>query len=105
VVSVSTWTLSSWFEPPNGFVKNSCGCGTTQQSTLCDDDNNNDDIDDDKNNDDDDEMTNDKDRACGRCCEADHSCDEDVTRRGEIMLATTMSKARINHTPKRNFVL
>ena len=38
-------------------------------------------------------MTNDKDQACGRCCKADHSCDEDVTRRGEIALAMTMSEA------------
>ena len=45
----------------------------TQQSTLCDEDNNNDDVDDNNNNDDDDKMTNDKDRACGRCCKADHS--------------------------------
>ena len=39
-------------------------------------------------------MTNDKDCACGLCREADHSRDEDVTRRGEIALAVTMSEAR-----------
>jgi len=38
-------------------------------------------------------MENDKDRACGRCREADNFCDEDVTRRGEIALAMTMSEA------------
>ena len=38
-------------------------------------------------------MTNDKDHACGRCREADHFCNEDVTRRGEVALAMTMSEA------------
>ena len=32
-------------------------------------------------------MTNDKDCIYGRCREADHSRDEDVTRCGEIVLA------------------
>jgi hypothetical protein len=34
VVGVSTWTLSSWIGPPNGFVEKSYR--TTQQSTSCD---------------------------------------------------------------------
>jgi hypothetical protein len=34
VVGVSTWTLSSWFGPPNGFVEKSYGM--TQQPTSCD---------------------------------------------------------------------
>ena len=34
VVGVSTWKLSSWFKPPNGFVKKSCG--TRQQSIVRD---------------------------------------------------------------------
>ncbi len=93
-----------WLKPPNGFVKNSCGCGTTQQSTSCDDDNNNDNVDDDNKDDNDDEMTNDKDRACRGCREAYHSCDKDVTRRGEIALVTTMSEAWRNCAPKRGFV-
>ena len=59
----------------------------TQQSTLCDDDNNNDDVDDDNNTDNDEEIANNKDCACGQCHEADHSCDKDVTRLGEIALA------------------
>ena len=103
VVGVSTWTLSSWFKPPNGFVKNSCGFGTTQQSALCDDDNNNDNIDDNNNNGNVDdmtrderwqEMTNNKDHVCGQCCKADHSCSKDFTRRGEIALVMTISKAQ-----------
>ena len=65
----------------------------TQQSTLCDDDNNNDNnIDDNNNNDDDDKMTDNKDCACRRCCKADHSCDKDVTRLGEIAFVMTMSQ-------------
>ena len=39
-------------------------------------------------------MTNDKDCACGRCCEADHFCNEDVALHREIALAMTMSEAR-----------
>ena len=31
---MSTWTLSSWFDPPNGFVGKNCGM--RQQSTLRD---------------------------------------------------------------------
>ena len=77
----------------------------TQQSALCDDDNNNDNIDDKNNDDNDDKMTNNEDRACGRCRKADHSCDKDVTRLREIALPTMMSKAQRNRTLKRGFML
>ena len=38
-------------------------------------------------------MANHKDRACGKCRQADHFCNKDVTKRGEIALAMTMSEA------------
>ena len=38
-------------------------------------------------------MTNGEDRVCRQFCEADHFHDEDVTRRGEIALAMTVSEA------------
>ena len=63
------------------------------------------DVDDNNNDDNDDEMTNDEDCARGRCCKADHSWDEDVTRRREIALVTTMSEAQRNCDPKRGSVL
>ena len=75
-----------------------------QKWDMCDDDNNND-VDDNNNDDDDDKMTNNKDRACGRCCKTDHSRDKDVTRRREIACSTRMSQAWRNRDPKRGFLL